>query len=163
MPDDNRLSEVLPPAALSAIEAGFKMIRDNLPFLINLTPAERNALPKLGDGRLALDEDAYALMQKNPSLIPTYVDSAELDKDRALREALDGIRLQAQALFDDVEGTEMLAGNEMFNAYRAFYSNSKEAAKRGVSGAQTVVDVLSKYFARPGRPAAAPAAAKVNA
>ena len=98
-------------------------------------------------------------MTNHPGLIPTFVSMAELDKDRALRDSLDNIRLHAKALFDDVEGTEMLAGSEMYNVYRAFYANAKEAAKRGVAGAQTVVDVLAKYFARPGRPAAAPAAA----
>ena len=49
----------------------------------------------------------------------------------------------------------MLLGSEMLQAYLAFYSTAKEGAKRGAPGAQAVVDVLSKYFARGGKPAAA--------
>jgi hypothetical protein len=154
MPDDNRISAALADTAVTAINAAITDIRAKLPFLVSLTNEERSKMLKLGDGRLALDEDAHALMGDHPDFIPNFVDMAELEKDRALRAKVDEIRLALEALLNDIEGTEMLLGSEMLQAYLAFYSTAKEGAKRGAVGAQAVVDVLSKYFARTGKPAA---------
>ena len=60
MPDDNRISAELTAAAVTAVEGAIATIRTNLPFLISLTNDERRRLVKLGDNRLALDEDALS-------------------------------------------------------------------------------------------------------
>ncbi len=61
------------------------VIRMNLPFLVSLSTDERRTLPKLGDNRLALDEDAHPLMGGHPDYVPAVVSLPELEKDRALR------------------------------------------------------------------------------
>lgn len=160
MPMNNRISTVLSAADLSAAEAAITNLRQKLPFLISLTADDRAKLLKLGDGRLALDEDAHTLMEDHPTLVPGYVDKAELEKDRTLRLQLDGLRLGVKALLDDIESTEMQLGAEMLQTYLGFYSNAKEAEKRGVPAAKTVVEVLSKYFSRPARTTPADAAPK---
>lgn len=152
MSNNNRISAVLAAADLSSAEASLTSARQKLPFLISLTTEDRSRLLKLGDGRLALDEDAHALMEDHPTLVPGYIDRAELEKDRALRQQLDGLRLAVKALQDDIESTEMQLGAEMLQVYLGFYSNAKEAEKRGVPAAKTVVEVLGKYFARSDRP-----------
>ena len=153
MPESNRLSATLAAAAITAINGAIETIRTNLPFLLSLTTDERKALPKLGDGRVALLEDAFPLMVANPDLVPSYVDIAEVTKDHDLRVALDPILNSLGTLFQDVEDTEIIAGSELYNAIRAFYLNCQEAAKRGTTSAQAIVDLLAKYFARPGRTA----------
>lgn len=155
MPANNRITAELSTADLSAAEASLSSVRQKLPFLISLTNGDRAKLLKLGDGRLALDEDAHALMEDHPTLVPGYVDMAELEKDRTLRQQLDGLRLAVKALQDDIESTEMQLGAEMLQVYLGFYSTAKEAEKRGVPAAKTVVEVLSKYFSRSQRPAPA--------
>jgi hypothetical protein len=158
MSDNNRISATLPDPAMKAVMEAIQTIRTNLPFLISLTNDERRTLPKLGDNRLALDEDAYTLMQNHPDFVPGYLDQEELAKDRALRSQVDRIRVALEALHNDIEGTEMLIGSEMLMAYLAFYSNAQQAAKRGAAGGQAVVNTLGKYFAR--SPKAAPAASQ---
>jgi hypothetical protein len=148
MSNDNRISAELTPAAVTSIQNSVGSVRAQLPFLVSLSNDERRQLPKLGDNRLALDEDGWTLMNNHPSLVPGYVDLAELAKDRVLRAKLDEVRLSLQALLNDIEGTEMVLGSEMLMAYLAFYANAQQGAKRGVPGAQAIVDVLSKYFAR---------------
>ena len=140
---------MLSAADLSAADAAITHLRQKLPLLISLTADDR---AKLLDGRLALDEDPHTLMEDHPTLVPGYVDQAELEKDRTLRLQLDGLRLGVKALLDDIERTEML------QAYLGFYSNAKEAEKRRVPAAKTVVEELAKYFSRPARPAPAVAA-----
>lgn len=153
---NNRISAVLAPADLQTVESSLASARGKLPFLISMKSEDRSKLLKLGDGRLALDEDAHALMVEHPTLVPSYVDRVELEKDRVLRSQLDGIRLSLQALLDDIESTEMQLGGEMLQAYLGFYSNAKEAEKRGVPAAKTVVEVLGKYFTRTVQPVSPP-------
>ena len=157
MPNDNRISAELSAAAVTAIRDAIGVIRTNLPFLVSLNNDERRTLPKLGDNRLALDEDAHALMGGHPDFVPAFVNLPELEKDRALRAKLDDIRLALEGLHNDVEGTEMVLGSEMLMAYLAFYANAQQGAKRGAAGSQAVVSVLGKYFARTAKPAAPPA------
>ena len=156
MADDNRIAATLSDASLTAVLEAIQTIRTQLPFLISLTNAERRALPKLGDNRLALDEDANTLMKDYPDFVPVYVDPEELAKDRKLRAQVDQIRVALETLHNDVAGTEMVLGSEMLMAYLAFYANAQQAAKRGVSGGQSVVNSLAKFFARsPKAPATA--------
>jgi len=154
MPNDNRISAELSAAAMAAIREAIAVIRANLPFLISLNNDERRTLPKLGDNRLALDEDAHTLMVGHPDFVPAFVSLPELEKDRALRAKLDDIRLALEGLHNDVEGTEMVIGSEMLMAYLAFYANAQQGTKRGVPGSQNIVSVLGKYFARSAKPAA---------
>lgn len=158
MADDNRISAALTSASVTAIQEAIQTIRTKLPFLLSLTNEERRKLPKLGDNRLALDEDAHALMLAHPDFVPAFFSLEELEKDRALRSQLDGIRLSLESLLNDVEGTEMELGSEMLLAYLAFYASAQQGAKRGVTSGQAVLDVLSKYFAR-SKAAATPAPA----
>lgn len=156
MPSDNLISAEMTAAAITAVNNAIATIRTNLPFLVSLTNAERRSKAKLGDGRVALDEDAYPLMAQNPALLPVFVVLAEVTKDRTLRSQLDSIRLSLNSLCSEVDDTELVLGHEMFKAYLAFYSNAQQAAARGVAGAQTVVDTLAPYFARPSRTPATP-------
>jgi hypothetical protein len=156
MPSDNLISAEMTAAAVTAVNDAIATIRTNLPFLVSLTNAERRSKAKLGDGRVALDEDAYPLMAQNPALLPMFIVLAEVTKDRALRSQLDSIRLSLNSLCSEVDDTELVLGHEMFKAYLAFYSNAQQAAARGVAGAQTVVDTLAPYFARPSRTPATP-------
>lgn len=153
MSNIDRISYTLTAADLTAAEDSFAGVRPKLPFLLSLTAKDRAKLLKLGDDRLALDEDAYALMTDHPALVPSYIDMAELEKDRVLRQQIDGLRLLVEALLDDLVSTEMQLGAEMLQCYLGFYSNAKEAEKRGVPAANAVVDILGKYFARSSRPA----------
>lgn len=151
MPSDNTISAEMTEAAVLAVNNAIDTIRANMPFLASLTNAERRTKSKLGDGRVALDEDAYTLMGQNPALIPAFIVMEEVTKDRNLRTQVDGIRLRLSSLCSDVDDTELVLGHEMLKAYLAFYANAQQATARGVTGAQTVVEVLSPYFARPPR------------
>ncbi len=85
MPNDNQISAELSAAAVTAVRDAVAVIRTNLPFLVSLSTDERRTLPKLGDNRLALDEDAHALLGGHPDDVPAFVSLPELEKDRTLR------------------------------------------------------------------------------
>ena len=89
MPNDNRISAVLAPADKTSILQKITEIRALLPFLLNLTVQERKELFKLGDKGLGFDDKCRTYMTNNPTLVPSYVTVAEVDKDRTLRTAAD--------------------------------------------------------------------------
>lgn len=160
MPDDNRISATLADADKALILQKITEIRALLPFLVNLTPDERQTLPKLGEKTLGFDEKCASYMVANPKLVPGFVEVAELAKDRALRSPLAEVVRELDALTQATDDTVTLVGHEIYMAELAFYQNVRQAAKRGVVGAQPIFDDLKERFpgggATPATPAAVP-------
>jgi glutathione S-transferase len=146
MPDDNRISTQLSDANRTAILQKLGEIRALLPFLVSLTPEERQTLPKLGDRTLAFDEKCRTYTASNPRLVPGFVEAAEVEKDRALRAPLSEVARELDALAQALGDTVLLVGHEIYMADLAFYQNVRQAAKRGVPGAQAIFDDLKERF-----------------
>ena len=163
MPSDNRISASITAADKTAVITAVDTIRSKLPFLLNLTAAERKELPKLGDKTLAFDEKCAGYMAAHPELVPGFVNSAELAKDRALRTDLNDISRALGTLLEGVDDTLMLASSEAYMADLSFYQSVRQAAQRGVVGADTIYSDLKQRFpgraAKPVVPAPAPAKA----
>ena len=149
MPTDNRISAVLLAADKTAILAALDTIRTKLPFLVNLTAMERRKLAKMSDKTLAFDEKCAAYMTAHAELVPSYVNMTEYNKDRALRLALLDIDQQLKQVVEGVDDTMMLCASEAFTADLSFYQNVRQAAQRGVVGADTIYQDLKQRF--PGR------------
>lgn len=149
---DNRISAELTPANKTAILAKLGEIEALLPFLLNLTAAEKSSLPKMSTIRDGMDEAFAMEMMAHPELVPSFVDAAELAKDRALRSALRDIFQQVGPLCEALEDTQTAAGVDTYLAYLSFYNNVKQAAKRNVPGANTIYDNLKRFFPRGGGP-----------
>ncbi len=147
---DNRISAELTSANKNTILTKLDEITALLPFLLNLTTEEKSSLPKMSTIRSGMDE-AFALeMAAHPELVPGFVDLAEVNKDRALRSALREIFQQLGPLCEGVDDTQTAAGVDTYMAYLSFYSNVKQAAKRNVPGANTILDNLKRFFPRGG-------------
>lgn len=149
MADHNRISASVTADDLAAITAAIETIKSKLPFLISLEPGEIRELPKIGPKTLAFDEGCRDFMLRHPELVPAYIDVAEADKDRALREQMSDVVRTLGTLSQNAEDTLAVISHEIYNADLAFYNNVKQAAKRGVLSAQSVYEVLSVRF--PGR------------
>ncbi len=161
MPDDNRISADVSDVDKATILQKIDEIRELLPFLASLTPDERQTLPKLGEKTLAFDVKASNYMETNPKLVPGFVEMPELIKDRALYTPLAEIVRALSALNNAVDDTATLVGHEIYIAELAFYQNVRQAAKRGITGAQTIFDDLKTRFPGSGAtPAVAPTPAK---
>ena len=148
MPNDNRISAILSDADKAAVLAAFQVIKDKLPFLINLTPAERQSIPTLGTTRGGMDEAFATAMAAHPELVPGFVDVPELAKDRALWLPLAEILQLSTEVCEGIADTHALAGSDIYMAYLSFYQNVKQAAKRGVPGADAIYQNLRRFFPR---------------
>jgi hypothetical protein len=151
MASDNRISLEITAAQKAAIETaigGLKTALDGM--LINLTPEEKQSLPRIGDNTLAFDEKCAAYMASRADLVPSFLDTDEMAKDRKLVADLLPCFRELAPLCEGLEDTIMLANSDNMVGDLAFYQNVRQAAKRGVPGANTIYDDLKSRF--PGRP-----------
>lgn len=155
---DNRISKTVSAAQKTAIEAAIAALHTALTepedLLTNLTTEERRALPKIGDKTLAFDDKCETYMTQNPTLIPGFVDTAEMAKDRALVDALLPCLRDLAPLCEGLEDTVTVANSDLYLSDLAFYQNVKVAAKRGVVGADAIYNDLKERF--PGRSGGTP-------
>ena len=160
MPDDNRISATLADADKALILQKITEIRALLPFLVNLTPDERQTLPKLGEKTIGFHEKCTAYMASNPEFIPPFVTPAEVAKDIALRDQFHQFLPQLIELYNLITGTEMVVGSEIYMADLAYYQTVREAARRGRPGAEAIYNDLQTRFPGAPKAAATPAAKK---
>ena len=95
-----------------------------------------------------------------PDLIPSFVDLAEMAKDLKLIADLQPCFTAIAPLCEGLEDTISLAFTDAYLADLSFYANVRQAAKRGVAGADTIYNDLKQRFpGRPSGPATPPAPA----
>lgn len=156
MSNDNRISAEITDPVKAQILTKFQEIRDLLPFLINLTPEEKQGIPTISTERGAMDEVFHSEMGAHPELVPSYVDSVEMARDRELRGDPLEILQRSRELCDSLEDTAHVTGSDVLLGYLSFYSSVQQAAKRGVSGANTLLENLSRFFPRSRRAVVTP-------
>ena len=147
---NNRLSITMTAAQITAVKTAVQTIQTNMPFLLGLTNEERMALPKINVANKAFTEDAINSMVNNPSLLPAYFNVAEIQKDVTLFAQLDELNTLVNQLGERINDTQLLAGSEAYVSALAAYRNFEAAASAGVSGADTIYDLLKSRFANQG-------------
>jgi hypothetical protein len=150
MTNDNKISASLTAQDMTDMMAAFAVIKAKLPFLINLTAAEKRRMPNISTERGGMVDTFTIEMGLHPDLVPTYVDTSELAKDAALLAQLETLRACANELCAGINDTHQAVGSDMYLAYLSFYNNVKQAAKRAVVGADAVFANLRRFFQRGG-------------
>lgn len=150
MTNDNKVSAAISAQDMTDIMAAFATIKAKLPFLINLSPAEKRRMPNIGTERGGIVDTFTSEMGLHPDLIPTFVDMPELAKDTALLNQLATLRACADEIWEGINDTHQAVGSDMYLAYLSFYNNVKQAAKRAVVGADAIYANLRRFFQRGG-------------
>jgi len=146
MPNDNRISVTLTDATVTDVLGHLGNIHSALNFLVNLTPEERKSLVSIGTARAGMDTDFVNAMTAHPELVPSYVNMTEVNKDKEFRRQMARLITPFMELCEALSDTNALAASDSMMAYSSFYASAKEAARRNVPGADTIVDNLAKYF-----------------
>ena len=146
---DNRVSATLSNGDLKAVLAAINTIREKLPFLIDLSPSERQSLPKMGDKSRAFVTKALEVATQNPDFLPRSFDIEEMKKDVELYEALYPIWQTLTQLCELVDDTQVVVGSEAYVAALLVYNYGKNNPL--VAGLDEVMDDLGKRFARRSR------------
>ncbi len=104
-------------------------IRELLPFLLNLTAEERQALPKMGERSRAFVDEALALARENPELTPEDFDLEDMEEDIALYDNLQPILFGVMQLEDLLLSTAVAASSDVYSAALEIYERAKGEGK----------------------------------
>jgi hypothetical protein len=134
----------------SAILTAIATIEANLDFLINLTPQERQALPKMGSATQSFVSKALEIANNNPQFVPPYVNVPEMQKDYSLAVRLQGLEMQLASLHEKVADTNLAVGSEAYITGLTLYNSLKAAARVNVPGAKALAAELAERFTTAG-------------
>jgi hypothetical protein len=151
---DNRIDAALSETDRAAVLAAIETIKTKLPFLIDLTPKERQELPKMGDKTQAFVFGVATLVSNDGSFLPRNFDEAVFAKDVALVKALQGIRQELLRLAELVDDTAVAVGSEAYVAALVAYRAAQENG-RG-EGLDELLDELGRRFAKVSKPSPKP-------
>ena len=153
MNNDNRISVTVTDQNVTDILGHITAIEAILAFLISRDAGDDSVM--LGEKSVGFDEKCAGYMTSNPDYIPSYVQLAEVLKDRAARAQFLKFLPRLRLLTGKSDDTFDVIGNEIMLADLAYYNNTGDAAKRGRPGAQAIHDDLAtRYPGRPGKAAA---------
>ncbi len=132
------------PEDREVITAALTAIREKLPFLVDLSPEQRRALPKMGDKGWTFVSRAMEVAAQNPNFLPRSFDLDELRHAVALYEALYPLWVTLTQLQELVEDTCMVAKSAAYTASLAIYSYAK--LNSDVNGLDTMLGELRRQF-----------------
>lgn len=142
----NRVSIVINEAALTKILDANKIIRENLPQLISLSPDERHALPKMGNKTVAFVNKALEYGKQNPKVLPAFLNMEEFAKDVEAVNKLFLVIAPIAKLNEELDDTILLAGSEAYAAALVVYKALKAANDAGETGLKNICDDLAARF-----------------
>jgi hypothetical protein len=146
---DNRISATLSQADRQAVLDAVNTIRTKLPFLIDLSPEERKALPKMGDTGRGFVAQALEVAEQNPDILPRAFDVAEMRKDVELLNALLPVVMAFAQLNELLDDTYTEVSSEAYAAALLVYQYVRAAGKG--SALDGALDALGQRFARKSR------------
>ncbi len=152
MPQQNQIAVRIPEAELEEIRSAIGLLERRLmPHLANLTPQDRQELPKMGDRTVAFVQKAYEYGRSNKELAPPFLDLEAMATDVAAVELLRGLARSLGPIHEALSDSLLLSGSEAYQAALLYYGSVKAAAKVRTPGASLIYDDLSTRF--PGAPA----------
>lgn len=144
---NNKLSINFSEEDMTDINQSMSILREKLmPVLKNLTPDETRQLTKMGDKTYSFVIKAFEHCEKNPELVPQYVN---LDEFRLDIRAYDQMRQYhgfLSQLNDLLYHSMLLAGSDAYANARAAYKSMKIGKNLDIPKAGTIVDDLSARF-----------------
>ena len=116
-----------------------------MPFLINLTDADKKKIIKMKDKNLPFVLKAFQAAQQNPAILTVNFDMDGYTKDVNLTTALTETIAPLKQLVEKMEDTLTIAGSEAMTTSLDVYELVKSSIKK-TPGMKTVADELSERF-----------------
>jgi len=138
-----KIPEDILQAALQKLDDAKRLID---PYLVSLTPAERQALSQIGTELMRCLELSHGIAVEYPDLFPAFVKTAAFREEFFITRELREVISKIDGLKENILDTEMLAGNHALDMALAFYNTVKIAARRDIPGARLIYDKLKPAF-----------------
>ena len=144
---NNILSIAIPPAELQAIKDTIDLLDTQLePYLISLTPKQRQAIPMLTEKTVAYLEKIQAYIKSSPEFVPVYLNVDDFCIDLESFIVLQGLFRKLAKIESGLDDTIMQAGKEAYNQSLGYYNSVKQAAAMNIVNAKGIYEDLFKRF-----------------
>ena len=144
-------------ADLQVIKDALATIRQKLPFLVNLTKTERQQLYKTGESRLSFVQNAKAVAQNNPGILPAIFDVGQFASDVNLFAVLTELTTLFKQLVSQSDDTRLAVGAASLAGASQVYKYVQIGVKT-TPGLKPLADQLGKAFKRSSQKAPPPPA-----
>ncbi|MBS3769325.1 MAG: hypothetical protein KGY70_14470 [Bacteroidales bacterium] len=118
-----------------------------MPFLIDMTPEERQSRSVMNSARKPFVEKTIAYGEKDPRIVPNYVDIEEMKKSMKLYEQLVALGAEFKRVGEGLSDTAAAIGENLWTGGLSIYDSSKTASRNGVPGIDSVLNDLKAFFA----------------
>jgi hypothetical protein len=137
----------MPSAALVNVQSKLNEAMDLLmPYLLTLSPDERQALVNMGADSVEFLEKAHDLTVKYSKLIPKLIKSSVFTEESATIKELDLLINKLKLLENSLSGIQLIMGGDVLEVALDFYHTIKIAAMRDIPGAEVVYEELKPLF-----------------
>ncbi|MFN0123772.1 MAG: hypothetical protein ACKV2V_24995 [Blastocatellia bacterium] len=143
---ENRVSAALTAEDREFIVSSLTAIRARMPFLIDLTTAERRGLTKLGDKSYAFAFNALEHATQNQDMLPRKFDLEEMGRDLTLFDDLRSLLNIVNQLQHLMEDTMIQVGSEGYAAARSVYGYAMAGSDD--DGLEDIALSLGQRYAR---------------
>ena len=144
------IDATLSAADVQAVKDSFAEVLNKLPFLVNLTNAERRALTKAGPDSLSFVQNALATAEDNSAILPSTFDTAAFARDIELFAALSELQTVAESVTSQIDDTRLAVGSEAMLAATQTYQYVKTATKT-TPGLRPAAEKLGERFQKTSR------------
>lgn len=152
----NEINLTLTPAQLQTVDDSLTALENTLQALTVLTPEEKNAHVKAPENSRDWMNNMLARAEQNLQHLPRDFDSALVQTDLNLMDALASRLLRLHRLADQVESSVFLAGSEAFADLLEVRRRLQDANVAGVD--DNLNEGMQRFFNCPKRTKAKPAA-----
>jgi hypothetical protein len=149
------ISYDMPAENLAELEDMITGIAQHLPFLVNLSPDERQQVLKLAPRDADFVNDMRFATINFADAFPTLFDIAEYHRDILLFDQLSDVRQRVESLFEKIRFTEMALGGEIMAKTNQGYKFVQAAAKV-TPGIQSLAEKMKHRYKNAGRKKADP-------
>lgn len=137
----------LTPADVQAVKDAFAAVLTKLPFLVNLSSDERQALVKTGPDSVSFVQNALTAAQGNPKIFPQSFDVSGFERDVILFATMTELLTLAEQIVSQLDDTRLAIGSEAMQAAIQAYKYIQTAAKT-TPGLKPVAEQLGERFQR---------------
>ena len=149
MMNHNRLSAEITDESMTAILDLVKGIETQMADVgVSLSTDEKRALPRIGPKVMEFMDKALEYAEKNPQVVPNYLDMDEFRRDMDVTKKLFNLQKHLLPVLSRVTDTLMLAGSDSYTCSRMFYHQAKTAANANQPGTGAIVKELGKLYQR---------------
>lgn len=140
----NHVSGALNAADQKAVLDAAQIIREKLPFLVDLSVEERRSLPRMADKTYVFVRRALEVATQNEGILPRTFDLEEFRRDVALVDALAPVGLVLTNLAELIDDTRMAAGSDAYTS-ALFVYHAAQLAGLG-QGLDDMTSLLGRRF-----------------